>query len=654
MHTLQVVLILMGASVLMVVLCRRVNLPPVLGYLCAGAVLGPHALNFMHNEQDASALAEFGVVFLMFSIGLEFSLSKLFSMKRTVFGLGLLQVIVTMLAMALISIGLGHSWQLGLALGAVLSMSSTAVLSKLLSDRMELDTLHGRDVMGVLLFQDLAVVPLLILLPALSRPPDQLLALMGIAVLKAAIALGLILYVGQKLVTRWFRFVAKAQSGEIFVLNVLLITLLLGYLTEQVGLSMALGAFVAGMLISETAYRFQVEEDIRPFRDVLMGLFFVTIGMKLDVPIVVHNFGAIIAALLAFLAVKGAVVGILSKCMGANSGNALRDALWLCAGGEFGFVLLGQAGQINKHVEQVVLAALLLSMLIAPFIVMSCEKVVTRFVRSEWMRKSMQITQVAAKSMAADRHAIICGFGRSGQAVARLLAQENVDYLAMDLDPERIRAAAAAGESVVFADAARRESLTAAGISRASVLIVSVDRANVCETILNNARDLRPDLPVVARAHDERDFEKLAAAGATEVVAASVEVSLMLASNALVLMGIPLHHVLRKAQEIRAQRYQLLRGYYSGLSDDANAEDERLASVWLAPGSGAIGHTLAEIGLGAMGVVVTAIRRRGIKADEPLPETRLAAGDVVILSGKGAMLADAEQALLRFSPAKAA
>jgi CPA2 family monovalent cation:H+ antiporter-2 len=660
MNTLPLLLVLMGASVLAVVLFRFVGLPPVLGYLLVGSVLGPHALNFMHNTHDAEYLADFGVVFLMFSIGLEFSLPKLHTMRRTVFGLGLLQVAVTMIVMAGLSMLFGHSWQLGLSLGGIFAMSSTAVLSKLLTERQELDAPHGRDVIGVLLFQDIAVVPLLILLPSLSHSPEEILIEVGVALLKAVAVLSLILFFGQRLMRRWFHFVARAKSSEIFVLNVLLITLLLAHVTELAGLSRALGAFVAGMLIAETEYRLQVEEDIKPFRDVLMGLFFVTIGMKLDMPVLLANWWAIFAVLIGFLVIKAIVAGALARLLGATPGNAIRDALWLCAGGEFGFVLLGvvstallrsaQPGGSAQTALSIVLSALVLSMLVAPFIVQYSERIVTRLAKGEWLLKSMQVTQVAAQSMATEQHAIICGFGRNGQFLARFLAQEGIPHVALDLDPERVRAAAAAGERVVFADATRRESLLAAGLQRARVLVISIDAVHSAEKILHHARDCRPDLPVVVRAQDDRDFEKLSRAGATEVVSVSMEASMMLASHALVLAGAPLTRVLQQIQEIRGQRYQFLRGFYHGMGDRERISDDempRLHSIWVAPGSHGIGRTLEELDLLALNCEVSAIRRRGITASEPTPDSRLQAGDVVVLLGLATDLLAAEERLLR-------
>lgn len=634
---------------LAVVIFRRFNLPPVLGYLLVGSLIGPHALNLMEDVTRAQYLAEFGVVFLMFSIGLEFSLPKLYAMKRIVFGLGLLQVLLSVALIGGIVISFGLSWQLGVALGGVFAMSSTAVLTKLLAERMQLDSAHGREVMGVLLFQDLAVVPLLVLIPSLSQPPEKLAMMLGVALLKAIVVLAVILVFGQQLMRKWFHFVARAKSSEVFVLNVLLITLGLAYVTELAGLSLALGAFVAGMLISETEFRLQVEEDIKSFRDVLMGLFFVTIGVKLDLSILLGLWWQILLALAALLIVKSLMVGVLSWRLGASPGNAIRSALWLCAGGEFGFVLLGEIMHLPKSVEQIALTVLVLSMLVAPFIVQYSEKLVMRFVASEWLLRSMQLTRIAAQSMGAEKHAILCGFGRNGQYLARFLGQEGVNYIALDLDPDRVREASAGGESVVFGDSGRKESLMAAGLMRASVVIITINDTPLAEKILHHVQELRPDLPVVVRTSDERDLARLSKAGAAEVVPETLEASLMLASHALVLVGVPINRVLKRIRQARTQRYRLLRGFFHGLSD-SDEDDEyqsRLHSVWLAPGAAGIGQTLAQLDMESFGCEVSAIRRRGIRAVEPAPETRLEVGDVVVVLGDPEAVSAAEQRLLQ-------
>ncbi|HET9665000.1 MAG TPA: monovalent cation:proton antiporter-2 (CPA2) family protein, partial [Burkholderiales bacterium] len=392
MHdTLQPVLILLGAAVLVVVVCRSLRLPTLLGYLVMGAAIGPHALGLIYDTGEVSVLAEIGVAFLMFSIGLEFSLPKLKAMRRIVFGLGLAQVLATLLAVLAVALLAGLPWQTGVALGGALAMSSTAILAKLLAERLELNTEHGRRIIGILLFQDLAVVPLLIIIPALAAPPEQMLADLAWAFIKAAVVLTVLLFIGQRLMRGWFHLVARRKSSELFVLNVLLVTLGIAYITESAGLSLALGAFVAGVLISETEYRYQVEDDIKPFRDILLGLFFVSIGMLLDVGEIVRN-GWISALAGGFILAKTLLVFGLARAFGADAAVALRAGLALGACGEFGFVLLSlanSAGVLAPEVLQPVLAAMVLSMLVTPYIMDRSEHIVRRLVSAEWMTRAI-------------------------------------------------------------------------------------------------------------------------------------------------------------------------------------------------------------------------------------------------------------------------
>ena len=652
LNTLEFVVLLLAAAVVVVGLFRSLNLPPVLGYLLVGALGGPHALSLMQESAGARHLAEFGVVFLMFSIGLEFSLPRLMAMKRIVFGLGLAQVLASIALATLVGRALGLGWTASFALGGTLAMSSTAILSKLLTDRMELDRPHGREVIGVLLFQDLAVVPLLILLPALSRPPEEMLFTLGLAALKAAFLLTLVLGFGQRWMRWWFTLVARRRSAELFMLNVLLITLGLAWLSELVGLSLALGAFLAGMLISETEYRYQVEEDIKPFRDVLLGLFFVTVGMLLDVMEILRNLPAVLGLLLGLLVFKFGIVFAASRAFGSPPGTAMRAGLWLCAGGEFGFVLLSQilGLKLMPHgMIQVTVAALVLSMLLAPLIVQVSDRLVLRFVASEWLLRSMELTRVAAQSLNTEKHILICGYGRCGQYMARFLEQENVSYVALDLDPERVREAGAAGDTVVYGDAARRETLVAAGIMRASALVVSFAEVDAALRVIHHAHALRPDLPVVARAGDEAELEKLSQAGAAAVVPEAFEGSIMLASHALALIGVPLKRVVRRIRDIRNQRYTLMRGFFHGSSDigeGGDANEARLRSVVVPAGAASVGLSLGELALDELGIAVSAVRRRGIRDLSPGPATRIEPGDVIVLLGLPAGLAAAEQRLL--------
>jgi CPA2 family monovalent cation:H+ antiporter-2 len=506
----------------------------------------------------------------------------------------------------------------------------------------------------VLLFQDIAVVPLLILLPALAGAPDSLTGTLLIAAVKAAAVLAVVLFFGQRLMRAWFTMVARRKSAELFMLNVLLITLGLSYLTELAGLSLALGAFLAGMLISETEYRFEVEQDIKPFRDVLLGLFFITVGMFLDPGLIAHHFLAVFGVLAGLLALKLAIAAGLARLFGAAPGEALRTGLWLCAGGEFGFVLLElviEQQLVGSAQTQVVLGALVLSLLLSPLLIHFSDRIVMRLVASEWLMRSIALTQIAARSIASDKHAILCGYGRTGQHLARFLEKEGVSYVALDLDPERVREAAAAGETVAYGDAARRESLVAAGIHRADVVVVTSNDPQLALRVLHHARELRPGLPVVVRAAEDADVERFAAAGAAEVVPEALESSVMLATHALALLGVPMHRVIKRLREMREQRYVLLRGFFHGATDSgdhlSDAEQPRLHSVVLTAGAGAAGSSLGELALEELGATVSAIRRRGIRRVDCGPETRLEAGDVVVLLGVPSAVVAAEERLLK-------
>lgn len=655
---LQPVIILLAIAVITVVIFRLLRMPPMLGYLLAGVIIGPHALGWIPDTDETRHLAEFGVVFLMFSIGLEFSLPKLKTMKRIVFGFGTSQVVICILLVMAIAWFLELDWRVGLALGGALAMSSTAIVIKMLSERAELNTPHGRQVIGVLLFQDLAVIPLLIIIPALAIAVDNDAAdyshMLTIAVLKAIGVLTLILFFGQRLMRPWFHLVAHQKSSELFVLNVLLITLGLAWLTELAGLSLALGAFLAGMLISETEYRYQVEDDIKPFRDILLGLFFITIGMLLDMQVVIENFVWVMVILITLIAVKILLISGLCRLFGAESNIAAKAGLYLAQGGEFGFVLLALASSsalIDNATLQPTLAAMVLSMFLAPFIIENSERVVQRFYASEWMLRAMQITSIAAQTMAAQNHVIICGYGRSGQNLSRILEQESIPFIALDLDPKRIQDARIAGESVVYGDAARKEVLVAAGLQRAKVLVVSYADTVSALKILNHVRTLRPELTVVVRTRDDSDIDILKEAGATEVVAEVQEGSLMLASHAMMFMNISTGRILRRIRQTREERYSLFRGFYFGDTDDNEENNDkvlpRLLTITIEPGTEAVDKTLGELDLANLSVEVTAVRRRNIRGLLPTEETRLAVGDVIVLRGTQENLAAAEIRLIQ-------
>jgi CPA2 family monovalent cation:H+ antiporter-2 len=435
------------------------------------------------------------------------------------------------------------------------------------------------------------------------------------------------------------------------MLNLLLITLGLAYLTEHAGLSLALGAFLAGMLVAETEYKHQVETDIRPFHDVLLGLFFITIGMKLDWRLVLDQWFIVLLLTTGPVVAKFVLIAALARLFRAPPGTALRTGLYLAQAGEFGFVLLTLGADLNLVAPQwvsPVLAAMVLSMLIAPFLVMFSDRIVNRLSANDWLMQSVALTSIARKSMSTEAHVIICGFGRSGQNLARLLEPERIPYMALDLDPDRVRQAAAAGQSVVFGDAARLQSLMAAGLARASAVVITYHDTPSALKILRLVREHAPKVPVIVRTVDDADMDRLRAAGATEVVPEAIEGSLMLAGHALALVGVPMARVIRITRDARDARYRLLRGYFHGADDDTvqTLAQARLLSVTLPAAAGHLGDGLGDLALHAMGVQVVSVRQAGGAVIEPRDDLRLAAGDTLVLSGLPEALALAEARLL--------
>ena len=655
---LQLTLILLASGVAGVVIFRYFGLPPILGYLAIGVLIGPHALGLANDSATVKYLAEFGVVFLMFSIGLEFNLHKLRAMRTIVFGLGGSQVILTMILAVPASLLMNWiypiSWQAAIALGGALAMSSTAIVTKLISERSEIETEHGRNIIGILLFQDLAVVFLLILLPSLGKNPGDLFLALTAASIKITVALVLIFVIGQTLMSRWFGLVAKLRSQELFMLNLLLIVLGMAGLTEHFGLSLALGAFLAGMLIAETPYRHQVEEDVKPFRDVLLGLFFITVGMLLDFDVIYQQWMLVLLLLIGPLFFKFGLIALLSRAFGSSPGISIRTGLCLAQAGEFGFVLLNQIDGldlIDPALSQAVLAAMLLSMFGAPFLIQYSDRIAMRFSSNEWLLQSLALTRVAAKSVRTENHVVICGFGRSGQSLARMLDQEKIPYIALDMDPDRVKEAAAAGDNVVYGDASRENYLVAAGLSRAKAVVITYADTPATLKVLHQVEHLRPGMTVLVRTKDDADLTKLQAAGATEVVPELIEGSLMMASHVLLMMGVPMRKVVRRITSAREARYSLLRGYFRGVADEVDSKESwRLHSITLLPESASIGQTLEELHLENEGVSVQAVRRKVGGADyvklELAPDLRLQANDILVLSGNSEATDLAESKLL--------
>ena len=572
MHgNLFVLFLLLTAAVGALAVARRYKLPAMLAYLAVGMALGPHGIAAMEESHEVETIAEFGVVFLMFSIGLEFSLQKLKAMRALVFGFGFAQMALTAAATSLVTwFGYEQGWRAGLAVGLAVAMSSTAIVAKMLSERFELHSRSGRQTMGVLLFQDIAVVPCLILLPALAQSAAELPRSLGIALAEAVVLLSLLIWLGQTWMRRLYDAVAKTRSEELFVLATLWIVIGLAYLTGLAGLSLALGAFVGGMLISETIYRHQVEADIRPFRDILLGLFFVTVGMMLDLGFVLENLHRLLLAVLLLVAGKGLVVLAIALAAKSPLDVALRTAAQLAQAGEFGLVLIGLAHSlklVGADVFQVTLSAMLISMFVAPFLIERAARLSGEMAKGDWAHKAKAIHDIAVAGFGLDKHVIVCGYGRTGRLIGEFLDGEKIPFLAIDVDPQQVKHAAPTGGRVAFGSADRGEVLLAAGLPHARAVVIAYPDVHSAERVARKVREHRQDIPIVVRAPDDSAVAKLKEAGATEVIPEVLEGSLMIAAETLVQLGVPLERAIGTVRAVRTRRYASLRGLVETVAD---------------------------------------------------------------------------------------
>lgn len=563
-------LIIFAASLVVIALFQRLRLPPVLGYLCVGLMIGPTAFNWVNESEDLPDLAELGVVFLLFSLGLEFSLTKMLALRRVVFGLGSLQVLGTAILLGGLLMLLGMSTTPALLLGAGLSLSSTAIVSKELSSLGEIFSSHGQNAIAVLLFQDVVAVLLLTMVPVFAGSSDQA----WYWALPLTLGKTGVLFVGLLLVSRWilprlFHEVAAARSAELFVLLALVIVLLTAWLTHLLGLSPALGAFLAGMLLGESHYRHQIEADIRPFRDILLGVFFVSIGMLIDLQLFASHGLLILGLTLGLLLLKGSVVALLVKWRGSDGETAWRSGLALAQGGEFCFALMAQMQQ-NKLMPAdfggLLLAATFCSMLLTPLLLRAAPRIAIYLHRKP--NEEAKLEEISALNADLHQHVVICGYGRVGQSIGRALRNAQQPYIALDTDPVRVQEAAVEETCVHYGDSRRGEMLVAIGLERARLLVIAVDQTDIALLILKEARRLNASVPILVRTRDDSQLAELKASGASEVVPELLESSLMLVSHALIMVGLPAHQVQERADQIRHDRYRLLHGIYPGAEDD--------------------------------------------------------------------------------------
>jgi len=649
------ILILLTASIGVVAAVRKLALPAILGYLVVGMLLGPHALALAVSNETTQLLADFGVVFLVFTLGLEFSLPRLVAMRWEVIGVGGAQVLLTT---GLIAVGAIYLFDIspavGVVLGGAVAMSSTAIIISQLTEQSENNRTHGRLAVAICLFQDLSFPLFLALISALAGGgPANATHLVG-AVGFAVLALLLVLAAGRWLLRPLFLWIAAVRSAELFSLAVLLAVLASAWATRAAGLSLALGAFLAGMMLAETEFRHQIEATIRSYREVLLGLFFITVGMLLDVRLLLRDLPLVIAILAGMLVLKAAVVAVVAKPATNSAFKSLRTGVIVAQGGEFGFALLTlllRRTLADSTIVQPLLAATVTSMVLSPLLIRHNRRITGAFLKESVPATSEALRETRATLAVAERdHVVICGFGRVGQNIARVLEQTGFEYIALDVDPYRIRAGRQAGDPIIYGDAGQTKVLENVGVAHASCVVVTFASPEVALRILRSVRELRADVPVLVRTQDDTKLEELQRAGATEVVPETFEASLMLLSHLLLLLKLPVSRVIRTVNDIRSDRYGMLRQYFRHVSaevlDDSHAFREELHSVVLPPHAWAVGKSVAELARRGSKATVSAVRRDGIVGREPGADTIFKVGDVVVVCGTPEAVEHSETVLL--------
>jgi CPA2 family monovalent cation:H+ antiporter-2 len=658
---LSEILILLTAAVGVVAGMRKLAMPAILGYLAVGMLLGPHAMGVVTDNDTTRLLADFGVVFLVFTLGLEFSLPRLLAMRWEVLGVGGAQVIVTTALVAAIAI-----WAFGIApsaasvIGGAVAMSSTAIIISQLTEQSENNRTHGRLAVAICLFQDLSFPLFLGLLSPLAAGGSSAAAShaaathIATAIGIAAAALLLVLAAGRWVLRPLFVAIAGFRSAELFSLAVLLAVLASAWATEAAGLSLALGAFLAGMMLAETEFRHQIEATIRSYREIFLGLFFITVGMMLDVRLLLRTLPLVTAILLAMVVLKAAVVTVAAEPATKSWFKALRTGVIVSQGGEFGFALLTlllRRELADPAVVQPLLAATVLSMVVSPILIRHNRRITRAILLESGPRHTEAMREAETTRALAERdHVVICGFGRVGQNIARVLEQTGFEYIALDLDPHRIRAGRQAGDPVIYGDAGQIEVLQNVGLSQASCVVVTFASPAVSLRILRSVRALRAEVPILVRTQDDARLNELLAAGATEVVPETFEASLMLLSHLLLLLKLPVSRVIRTVNDIRSHRYGMLQQYFrdagSAIPDDNHAFREELHSVILPPHAWAVGKSVAELAGRGSKAAVSAVRRDGIVGREPGADTVFKVGDVVVVCGTPEAVEHAETLLL--------
>lgn len=554
------ILMLLGTTVAVIVAFQRLHIPTSLGYLLVGIVLGPHAFGGNINLPDFNALAEFGVVFLLFAIGLNYSLPQLHALRHQVLGLGTAQVILTTIVVAILLWLAGWSPVMAFVIGAVFAQSSSTIIASLLTEQGEENSQHGRLGLAMSIFQDVTAVPFLVIIPVLGAgiAANQLAGELAMVLAKAVLAFALVFFAGRWLLRPLFHLVTQRRSPELFTLTVLLVALMAAWSTSSLGLSLAFGAFLVGMMLGETEFRVQVESSIRPFRDVLLGLFFIGIGMMFNPLALVDywHYGLIGAAIM--LVSKAVMVSLMVRASGITTMTSVRTGLILSVGGEFGFALLAialQANVIDEALGQMALLSILFSMILGAFLIRFNKQITAMLFRGNEGAASSAVVDELKKP---EQEVLIAGYGRVGHTIAVLLQHSGIDFIVLETDPKRVAVAKANGHRVLYGDISDAELLNTVHAERAALVVMAIDDPDAAAQAVRLLKKLYPQVPVIARAKDLEESSRLLEAGALQAHPEIIEASLRLGAAALHIMSVPEDDIETIIQDVRDWDYQVV------------------------------------------------------------------------------------------------
>ena len=647
------IVVLMAVAVITVWLFKRINLPPILAYLFCGILAGPDLLALFEHPEDMENFAELGVVFLLFSLGLEFSLSKMLAMRHLVFGVGLAQMLSTTLVFMGLAYLLGFDIKASFVIGGIIALSSTAIVIKQTSDLGILNTPRAQIAVSILLLQDLAVVPLLILVPLLAADSEQSLGIaISMAFLKGVLVVAILLSIGKWILPKVFSEVARTRTDELFVLTTIMVALMAAGLAFSFGLSMALGAFLAGMMLGESQYKHQLEADIRPFRDILMGLFFITIGMRLELHNLPEQIHWALLGLVIIVILKVVLIRISAVIFKLGKQNAWAAGLKLCQLGEFSFVLAALAVDhaiLSSEQGSLLLTIGVMSMAITPWLVAKSPQI-AKAISPESMPDVKGLQQVSTQDKQLTDHVLIFGFGRVGQSVSRLLKIEAIPYMVVDSDPVRVQESQTAGEPVYFGDVKQKDILRSVGIERARLVLITFDQHEKAISVIHLVKSMYPDLPVVVRTRKDHRMQELLGAGASQVVPEILEGSLMLVTQVLQLSGVPMSRILKRVRKERKGHYANMHGFFPGKTTEIDYTKQNklefMHAVILTKDAYAVGKSLQQLDLQQQQINVKGLRRDNHELPEPDKNMLLLAGDVIVIVAKLHKVERAERFLL--------